>query len=130
VAEFLRNQFNPSAEPERTAIRRLWSRVPARENYYLKQAEYGEIAGAYGLALLVVAETATTPKKSGLLVFIRRPRNRYDSYWIYRDEDFAKIEMSRASGNIFVRGARQDGTTIDCTIGWSRRDNKWTCLSF
>jgi len=94
------------------------------------QYDYGEIAGAYGLALFVIDKTATTSKKYSLLVFIRRPRNRYDLYWIYRNEDLSRLKLNRASGDIFVSGIREDGTTVNCEIAWSRKDNMWTCLSF
>jgi hypothetical protein len=130
VDEFLKRQFDPLEEQERSAVLRAWKKVPHQENYHMGQFVYGEIAGAYGLALFVVDKTATTLKKSSLLVFIRRPRNRYDLYWIYRNDDLSRLSLSRASGDIFVSGTREDGTTVNCEIAWSRKDNRWTCLSF
>jgi len=130
VSEFLRNQFDPLKEQERSAILLAWEKVPHQENYHIGQDDYGEIAGAYGLALFVVDKTVTTSKKFSLIVFIQRPRNRYDLYWIYRNEDLSRLSLSRASGDIFVSGTREDGTTVNCEIAWSRKDNRWTCLSF
>ncbi|OLE97137.1 MAG: hypothetical protein AUG75_11860 [Cyanobacteria bacterium 13_1_20CM_4_61_6] len=130
VGEFLRNQFDPLEEQERPAILRSWGKIPHQENYHVGQHDYGEIAGAYGLALFVMDKTVTTSKNCSLLVFIRRPRNRYDLYWIYRNEDLSQLSLSRASGDIFVSGIREDGTNVNCEIAWSRKDNRWTCLSF
>jgi hypothetical protein len=51
---FLKHEFTPLQEQERAAIVRAWNKVPDRENYVIRQHDYGEIAGAYGLASLVV----------------------------------------------------------------------------
>jgi hypothetical protein len=130
VTEFLKSQFRPLEEKESSAIVRAWGKVPHRENYVMGQNDYGEIAGAWGLASFVVDRTVATSKRFSLLVFIRRPGNRYDLYWIYRNEDLSRLSMSRSSGDIFVSGTREDGSSVNCEIEWSRKDNRWTCLSF
>jgi hypothetical protein len=129
VAEFLKKEFNPIEEQERTGILRAWGRVGHRETYFAGPHEYGEIAGAWGLAMIVRDNSITSAKKSSLLAFIRRPGNRFDLYWIYRNEDLSRLGLSRLSGDIMVSGTREDGTAVNCEIAWSRKDNRWTCLS-
>jgi len=129
VAEFLKKEFNPIEEQERAGILRAWQRVAHRETYFAGPHEYGEIAGAWGLAMIVKDDSITSAKKSSLLAFIRRPGNRFDLYWIYRNEDLSRLGLSRLSGDIMVSGTREDGTAVNCEIAWTRKDNRWTCLS-
>jgi hypothetical protein len=87
--------------------------------------EYGEIAGAYGLAAMIVDKTRTTDRFS-LVVLIRRPANRFDTYWIYRNMDLTKYDMFRASGDIFVDNQLPEGHKL-CEIQWDKKSAKWGC---
>jgi hypothetical protein len=121
---------------ERLGLLRAWARVPQHDNYRAANAgefenpflthEYGEIAGAYGLAALVVDKTRDVDRFS-LVIFVRRPANRYDLYWIYRNMDLSKYRMSRSSGDIFVDYPREDGTNGVCEIQWNRNQRRWSC---
>ncbi|HUS09669.1 MAG TPA: hypothetical protein VMZ30_04310 [Pyrinomonadaceae bacterium] len=130
VSQFLTSVFDPLDEWERTALLQAWKKIPAHENYEIVQDVYGEIAGAYGLALIIADKSLTRSTQFSLIVFIRRPKNKYDLYWIYKNENLSQVALSRASGDIFVNGFREDGSTLSCEIAWSRKDNKWTCISF
>jgi hypothetical protein len=123
---------------ERLGLLRAWTRVPQHDNYRAAKAtefenpflthEYGEMAGAYGLAALVVDKTRDADRFS-LVIFVRRPANRYDLYWIYRNMDLSKYRMSRASGDIFVDYPLEDGTNGVCEIQWNRKQRRWSCKS-
>ena len=130
----------PFMEKEKRAgMLRTWDRVPDSnhfrvgnksdfENPFLTY-DYGEMAGAYGLALLIVNKTIPNAQRFSLVIFIERPANRYDIYWIYRDMDLSKYRMSRASGDIYVDEVRKDGTRGVCEIQWSKKQRAWTCQS-
>ena len=121
---------------ERVGLLRAWSRVPGHDDYRVARAsefenafmthDYGEMAGAYGLAALVVDKTRGADQFS-LVIFVRRPANSYDVYWIYRNMDLSKYRMSRASGDIFVNYPREDGTSGVCEIQWDRKVRRWSC---
>jgi len=116
---------------------RAWAHVPNNEHYRAARArdfenpfmtsDYGEIAGAYGLATLIVDKTITTAQRFSLVILIERPGNRYDIYWIYRDMDLSKYKMSRASGDIFVEEVHEDGSKSVCEIRWDRKKRQWAC---
>jgi hypothetical protein len=118
---------------ERAGLLRAWRRVPDNDHYRIAQTsdfvqprvtyEYGEIAGAYGLPAIIVDKTRTADRFS-LIVFIRRPSNRFDTYWIYRNMDLSKYAMSRASGDIFVEYPGADGNTTFCEIQWDKKSRK------
>ena len=124
---------------EREGLLRAWRRVPDHDHYRIAQTydfgeprmphEYGEIAGAYGLAAFIVDKTRTADRFS-LVVFIRRPANRFDVYWIYRNMDLSKYAMSRASGDIFVEYPGPDGNRTVCEIQWEKKSGKWGCSEF
>lgn len=130
VRQFLTSVFDPVDEWERAALLQAWKKVPAHDSYEILQDVYGEIAGAYGLALIIADKSLSRSTQFSLIVFIRRPQNKYDLYWIYKNENLSQVSLSRASGDIFVNGFREDGSTLSCEIVWSRKDNKWTCISF
>jgi hypothetical protein len=121
---------------ERLGLLRAWARVPQHNDYRAARAsefenpfvthDYGELAGAYGLAALVVDKTRNADRFS-LVIFVRRPANRYDLYWIYRNMDLSKYRMSRASGDIFVHYPRENGTSGVCEIQWDRNERRWAC---
>jgi len=123
---------------ERLGLLRAWTRVPQHDNYRAANAnefensflthEYGEMAGAYGLAALIVDKTRDADRFS-LVIFVRRPANTYDLYWIYRNMDLSKYRMSRSSGDIFVEYPRDDGTNGVCEIQWNRKQRRWSCTS-
>ena len=125
---------------KRAGMLRTWSRVPNGANYRVAErrdfvkpfmtSDYGELAGAYGLATLIVDKTITDRRRMSLIVFIERPGNRSDLYWIYRDQDLSKYEMSRASGDILVNEAHEDGGTSVCEIQWVKDQRKWTCKAW
>jgi hypothetical protein len=137
VTELIREL--PFLEKEgRSGLLRAWAGVPQHDDYRVARKsefansfmihEYGEIAGAYGLAALVVNKTHNTNRDS-LIVFIRRPANRFDVNWIYRNMDLSKYGMSRASGDIFVNFPREDGTSGICEIQWDRKESRWACTA-
>jgi hypothetical protein len=130
VSQFLNNVFDPLESWERSAASRMWERIPDHENYQVSRYDYGEIAGAYGLALVTVDMTPNLSDRLGLLVFIRRTGHKYDLYWIYKNDNVSELTLNRASGDIFVTGTREDGSSINCEIAWSRKENKWTCINF
>jgi hypothetical protein len=130
----------PFKEKEKRAgMLQAWDRVPDSDHFRVGNKsdfenpfhtyDYGEIAGAYGLALLIVNKTMPSVQRVSLVIFIERPANRYDIYWIYRDMDLSKYRMSRASGDIFVDEVRKDGTRGVCQIQWSKKQREWTCQS-
>jgi hypothetical protein len=127
----------PTVDKEqRLGLSRAWSRVPNNAHYRIAHFsdfgkptmtyDYGEMAGAYGLAALVVDKTLTEAKFS-LVIFIERPAGRYDIYWIYRNLDLSKYGMNRASGDIFVDYVNSDGTRGVCEIQWDRKQRRWAC---
>ena len=89
--------------------------------------DYGEIAGAYGLALMVIDKTKPVDRGFGLIIFLERPGNRYDTYWIYRDANLRSFTMHRASGDIFVEEKLGDGSDKMCEIQWIRKKGQWAC---
>jgi hypothetical protein len=135
----------PLVENEkRVGMERAWKQIPNydhyrkarpsdfvtagwKENESDRSYEYGEIAGAYGLGLFVVDKTLPKPKNFSFVIFVERPRNRYDIYWIYRDENLSGFNLSRSSGDIFLRGVSENGMPIDCEVQWSKNSGKWTC---
>jgi len=128
--EFLASEFEPMGESERAGLLQTWNKLPTHKNYEMVQYVCGEIAGAYGLAAILADKTLPRSTQLSLVVFIQRPGNKYDLYWIYKNENLSRITLSRASGDIFVSGLREDGSKVDCEIAWSRKDNKWTCIGF
>jgi len=92
-------------------------------------SDYGELAGAYGLATLIVDKTVSDSKRMSLIIFIERPDNRSDLYWIYRDMDLSKYQMSRASGDILVE-VHENGSRSVCEIRWVRNEHRWTCKAW
>jgi len=128
----------PFIEKEKRAgMLSAWSRVPNNVHYRAAQkgdfenpfmtSDYGELAGAYGLAMLIVDKTATSPKRMSLIIFVERPVNRSDIYWIYRDMDLSKYRMSRASGDLFVDEVHEDGSKSVCEIRWDKKERIWAC---
>ncbi len=130
----------PFMEKEkRTGMLRAWDHVANYNNFRVANKsdfenpfftyDYGEMAGAYGLALLIVNKTIQSIQRFSLVIFIERPANRYDIYWIYRDMDLSTYRMTRASGDIFVDEVRKDGTRGVCQIEWSKKRREWICQS-
>jgi hypothetical protein len=128
----------PFIEKEKRAgMLRAWSGVPNSAHYRVAQkgdfenpfmtSDYGELAGAYGLAALIVDKTAAAPKRMSLIIFVERPDNRSDIYWIYRDMDLSKYRMSRASGDIFIDEVHEDGSKVVCEIRWDKKERTWAC---
>jgi hypothetical protein len=123
---------------ERLGMLRAWTRIPDHAHYRAANAsdfgeprfthDYGEMAGAYGLAALIV-DTTRTENQYNLVIFISRPANKYDVYWIYQNMDLSKYRMSRASGNIYVDYVRDDGTMGVCRIQWGRKERRWACTA-
>ena len=128
----------PFIEKEKRAgMLHAWSRVPNNAHYRVAQkgdfenpfmtSDYGELAGAYALATLIVDKTAPGPKRMSLIIFVERQDNRSDIYWIYRDMDLSKYRMSRASGDIFVDEVHEDGSKSLCEIRWDKKERTWAC---
>jgi hypothetical protein len=128
----------PFIEKEKRAgMLRAWFRVPNNDHYRVAQkadfenpfmtSDYGELAGAYGLATLIVDKSASSSNRMSLIIFVDRPDNRSDIYWIYRDKDLSKYRMSRASGDIFVDEVHEDGSKSVCEIRWDKKEGTWAC---
>lgn len=127
----------PLSKERVAGLRRAWARVPRNSDFRVARSEdfgeprrvddYGEIAGAYGLALMVINKTKPVDSRFGLIVFLERPGNRYDMYWIYRDTDLRSCSMERASGDIFIEEKFGDGSRKLCEIQWTRKKGQWTC---
>lgn len=122
---------------QRVGMLKAWSAVPHNSHYRVAQkadfedptmiTDYGELAGAYGLATLIVDTTVTGPERMSLVIFVTRPNNRSALFWIYRDMDLSKYKMSRASGDIFVDEVHEDGTRSVCEIRYDKKEGKWAC---
>jgi hypothetical protein len=128
--QFIKDGFQPLYDWERAALSQAWKTVPHHESFELIQSVHGEVAGAYGLAVIVVDTSEAGPHRSSLIAFIQHPHNKFDQYWIFKNENLSRITISRLSGDIMVGGLREDGSTLSCEIAWSRKDNKWTCIAF
>ena len=123
-------------QEKRVAMLRAWSHVPNNVRYRVAQksdfenpfmtSDYGELAGAYGLAILIVDKTVSGSTRMSLIIFIDRPGHRSDLYWIYRDMDLSKYRMSRSSGDIFVE-VQENGIRSVCEIGWDKKQRTWAC---
>ena len=98
-----------------------------KESEFDPTYEYGEIAGAAGLVMFVVDKTLPKPKNLSVVVFIERDGNRYDLYWILRNQNLSGVTLIRLSGDVFVQGTWENGERAFCEIEWSRRVGKWTC---
>jgi hypothetical protein len=82
VSDFIK-QIPFIEEEKRAGMSRAWSRVPNSARYRAAQkgdfenpfmtSDYGELAGAYGLATLIVDKTAKDPKRMSLIIFVQRP---------------------------------------------------------
>jgi len=131
------SEFEPLKEERVVGLRRAWARVPRNSDFRVARSDdfgeprrvydYGEIAGAYGLALMVIDKTKPVDSRFGLIIFLERPGDRYDTYWIYRDTNLRSFSMQRASGDIFVEEKFGDGSRKMCEIQWTRKKGKWTC---
>ena len=106
VSQFVRSVFDPLNDWERGAVAPASNKIPNRGRYEVVQSNYGEIAGAYGLALIVVDKALSGPKQFSLIVFIRRPPGKYDLYSIFTNEDLTRVSLNRESGDIFFTGFR------------------------
>jgi hypothetical protein len=134
VPEFI-NQMPFLEKSERAAMIKAWDALQNHEGYSAARSlahknvisDYGEIAGAYGLALFVIDATRTDADRHGLVVILRRSAGHYDAYWIYHDQDLSNFNMSRSSGSIFIWKPRDDGTRTTCRLEWVRAKGKWTC---
>ena len=62
VDHFVTNVFEPLYDWERGALSRAWKKVPHHSTYELVQSVHGEVAGAYGLALIVLDKSLTSSK--------------------------------------------------------------------
>ena len=125
----------PLTKERAAGLRRAWARVPRNSDYRVARSadfgearmvhNYGEIAGAYGLALMIVNKTKTNNDRFSLVIFIERPGDRYSLYWIYRDRDLRASRLSRSSGSLFVETSEKSREV--CRIQWTRSKGEWTC---
>jgi hypothetical protein len=123
-------------DQRRRGMLRAWARVPSNlrfrvakhsdfQNSFLT-TDYGELAGASGLATMIMDKTAGSRKMS-LIIFVDRPGNRSDLYWIYRDTDLSLYRLSRSSGDLLVEEPQPNGGSSTCEIEWDRSQRHWTC---
>ena len=135
VKDFLSGVW-PLTKERATGLRRAWARVPRNSDFRVARDDdfgearipynYGEIAGAYGLALFIVNKTKTGNDRFSLVIFIERPGDRYSLYWIYRDRDLRASRLSRSSGSLFVETGERTEREI-CRIQWTKSKGEWTC---
>ncbi len=130
VDRFLSEILDPVSDRERKGYLLSWHKVRGHERYEVAQYVHGEVAGAYGLAMIITDGSSGATNRSSLIVFIERPAHRFDLYWIFKEEDLSRVSISRSSGDIWANGLRGDGSKITCEIAWSRQPNKWTCIPF
>ena len=131
-------------EKRRAGLSQAWRKIPHHDQYrkarasdfkdpnwsekeYDRSYDYGEIAGAYGLAMFVINKTIAEPSRFSLLILIERPANRYDAYWIYQDKDLSRVTLNRHSGNIYLAGTDDEGLNINCDIKWNKSERRWAC---
>jgi hypothetical protein len=134
VPDFL-NQLPFRSKAQEAGMITAWNKIPDHNHFRTARYrnstqvvhDYGEIAGAYGLALFVVDTTKSGLERFGLIIMLERPADRYDIYWIFRDRDFTNFELSRASGSLFVWHPGEDRKRTTCRIEWVRAKGKWTC---
>lgn len=134
VKDFLSGVW-PLSKERVVGLRRAWARVPRNSDFRVARSDdfgeprmvynYGEIAGAYGLALLIVNKTKTDKDRYSLVIFIERPGDRYSLYWIYRDTDLGSSKLSRSSGSLFVETGEKSREV--CRIQWTKSKGQWTC---
>ncbi len=150
VTEFLK-QADMAEKENQSSLVRTWKRVPAYDHYRVSRpgdfrlpkwvekeaywsdieraldhpSDFGEMGGAEGLALIIVDRTVSDAKRFSCVVFISRPGNRYDLYWIFHNEDLSHFTMGRHSGDVYLWEHRDDGTSHVCDIQWSRKQRKW-----
>ena len=130
VAELIKSCSFIESET-RKGMLRAWSRVPNNASYRAAQnidsespitRDYGELAGAHGLATLIVNKTIMGADRMSLIIFVERPDNRSDIYWINRNMDLSRYKMSRASGDIIVDEVHKDGNRSICEIRWDKKE--------
>lgn len=143
VDQFLQKVFLIQ-EKRRAGLLKAWKEIPKHDHYrkarssdfknpnwtekeYDRSYDYGEIAGAYGLAMFVINKTIAEPQSFGLIILIERPANRYDAYWIYRDKDLSRVTLNRHSGNIYLAGLGDAGESLNCDIKWDKSERRWAC---
>jgi len=140
-------------EVETPPLMRAWRKVPGWKRYRIARStdfripawvekennrqdverainhayEAGEMSGAQGLALIVVDKTILDAKRHSCVVFISRGKNRYDLYWIFKNEDLSHFTMARHSGDVYLKEYRDDQTTRVCDIQYSRKQKRWAC---
>lgn len=125
---------------------RAWRRVPNYQNYRMVETadltipgetgdeharswshDYGELSGAYGLALFVVDKAISSPDRFSVAVLVKRPNERYDLYWTYQKKDLSHFIMGRHSGDVYLEEHSDDGKTHVCDLQYSRKQNRWAC---
>jgi len=152
VAEFLREEDQVKKENESPLVR-TWKKVPGWTNYRLARAtdfrmpeaiekenywsdveraldrsyDSGEMGGANGLAVIIIDKTTSALQRFSCVVFISRPGNRYDLYWIFKNEDLSHFTMGRHSGDVYLWEHRDDGGSRVCDIQYSRKQKRWAC---
>jgi hypothetical protein len=89
--------------------------------------DYGELSGAYGLALFVLNRKATYPNCFGVAVLIKRTSDKFDLYWIFQDADLTHFNMRRHSGDVYLIEYGDDGKTHTCDLQYSRKQHRWAC---
>ncbi|HKR21559.1 MAG TPA: hypothetical protein VJS17_03150 [Pyrinomonadaceae bacterium] len=123
-----------------TRLKRAWTRFEQSQKYKTVQAKDRKIiigdssmsfliwwgAEAYRgpefLVAIVADPSRSDPNRYGLVV-IAAPESaggKYKPYWVAREEDMSRYIISPASGSVFVRCYREDGTYETKTLGWYR----------
>jgi len=152
LIDFLKQQDQVEKESHSPLVR-AWKRVPGYDHYRLARApdfkipewvekeidgrdieraisypyESGEMSGAEGLSVIIIDKTISDLKRFSCVVFISRPANRYDLYWIFKNEDLSHFTMGRHSGDVYLLELRDDKTRHLCDIQYSRRQRRWAC---
>jgi len=138
---------------ERSGLLKAWKKVPGYRNYRMVEAsdfripdwasreyyagdveratgwshDYGELSGAYGLALFTLNTTANYPNCFAVAALIKRTSDKFDLYWIFQNADLSHFNMGRHSGDVYLIEYGDDGKTHVCDLQYSRKQRRWAC---
>jgi len=150
--DFLKDEDQVQKE-SKSPLLRAWKGVPGYEHYRIARAPdftlpewleneidakdleraindpyaSGPMSGASGLAAIIIDKRISEPKRFSCVVFISRPSNRFDLYWIFKNEDLSHFTMGRHSGDVYLLELRDDRTRRICDLQFSLKQKRWAC---
>jgi hypothetical protein len=119
---------------DRKEMQRAWARFEQSQKYRLAQpgetqyspfAIWSEAEAYQGdeLLIAIVVGPARTDRNRYGLVVIGAPESdggKYKPYWVLREQDLEKCEISGLSGSVFFDCVRADGTEKQRSLAWFR----------